>query len=150
MTDGVQDARPSALMTGVLNPILSLILRTPAARLIKPFAVLEFTGRRSGKRYRTIVGWYEDDRTARVFSPAAWRVNFANPAVAIVYYRGRKRTVRGALVRDPEAVAAALDSVLARGVSPRMLGMAMPSGHRITATDVVALRREMIEFHDER
>ena len=149
MSQEVRDARPSVKLTRVLNPILSCILRTPAAGLVKPLALLEFSGRRSGRRYQVLVGWHEHDGVARVFSPADWRLNFAQPAPAVVRYNGRRRTVRGTLVRDAQAVAEALDAVISRGVSPRMLGLDMAPGHHITAADAVATRRAMIEFHDE-
>jgi hypothetical protein len=117
--------------------------------MAKPFALLEFSGRRTGKRYRMPVGWHEDDGVARVFSPAAWRANFAQPAPAVVRYGGRKKAVQGTLVYDPEAVASALNSVLSSGVAPRMLGLEMAPGHQLTVEDVVAMRRAMIVFHDD-
>ena len=40
-------------------------------------------------------------------------------------------------------------AVISRGVSPRMLGLEMSPGHHVTAADVVATRRAMIEFQDE-
>ena len=150
MTDEVRDARPSPMMTRFLNPLLSIVLRTPAGRMMKPFALLEFSGRKTGKRYRMVVGWHEDDDgVARVFTPAAWRANFALPAGAVVRYGGRRKTVRGALVDDPEAVAAALNAVISTGVAPRMLGFKMADGHRLTAEDVSVLRRAMITFQDD-
>jgi hypothetical protein len=137
------------MMTRFLNPLLALVLRTPAGRLVKPFAALEFAGRRTGKRYQMVVGWHQDDDgVARVFSPAAWRANFAQPADAVVRYGGRKKMVRGTLVKDPDAVAAALNFVLSTGVAPRMLGFQMADGHRLTTEDVSVLRRAMIEFQD--
>jgi hypothetical protein len=137
------------MMTRFLNPLLGVVLRTPAARMVKPFALLEFSGRRTGRRYRMPVGWHEGEGVARVFSPAVWRANFALPAPAVVRYGGRKKAVRGTLVRDPEAVASALNAVLSSGVAPRMLGLEMDSGHRVTVEDVVATRRAMIVFHDD-
>lgn len=57
--------------------------------------------------------------------------------------------MHGRLVEDPDAVAAALNSVLSSGVPPRKLGLDMERGHRLTAKDVVATNRAMIEFQDE-
>jgi hypothetical protein len=54
--------------------------------------------------------------------------------------------VRGTLVEDPTVVASALDSLITSGVAPRMLGLDVPKGHRITAEDARAVRRAMIEF----
>jgi hypothetical protein len=113
------------MMTRFLNPLLAIVLRTPAASMVKPFALLEFSGRRTGKRYRMPVGWHEDESVARVFSPAVWRMNFAPTGPAVVRFGGRRKAVHGRLVEDPDAVAAALNSVLSSGVAPRMLGLDM-------------------------
>src|SRR4051794_21368801 len=45
-----RDAKPPLALVRMMNPVLRLLLRTPLARALRPFALLEFTGRRSGRR----------------------------------------------------------------------------------------------------
>jgi hypothetical protein len=148
MSTAVHDARPPAALVGSLNPIMRALLRTPVGRLVKPLALIDFQGRRSGRRYRVPVGWHEVDGAAIVFSPASWRVNFAGGAPATVHRRGHKGRMTGTLVTDPSEVATALQSVLAGGTSPRALGLDIPTGHTVTARDVMSVGRAMIRFRD--
>jgi len=145
-TQTVRDARPPAAVIMLLNPIMRRVLRTPLGRLVKPFALLEFTGRRSGRRYRVPVGWHVIDGTPVVFTPAPWRVNFADATPVEVRHRGQVEAMTGTLVTDPELVASALNTLFAGGAPPRAVGLNMQSGHMVTATDVVAVDRAMIRF----
>jgi hypothetical protein len=56
-TEGVvRDGRPPAMLVRLLNPVARVVLRTPFGRIVKPVALLQFTGRRSGRRYVIPVG----------------------------------------------------------------------------------------------
>ena len=145
-TQTVRDARPPAAVIMLLNPIMRRVLRTPLGRAIKPFALLEFTGRRSGRRYRVPVGWHAIDGTTVVFTPASWSVNFAAAIPVEVRHRGRVEAMTGTLVTDPDLVASALNTLFTDGAPPRAVGLDMQSGHTVTATDVVAVNRAMIRF----
>lgn len=142
----VTDARPPRALLALLNPVLRLLLRTSAGRIVTPVALLEFRGRRSGRRYRVPVGWHAVGDEPVVFTPARWRVNFRDGCETRVTHRGRGSSAIGTLVTDPDAVAAALREVLAAGVPPRMLGFRMPVGHVIDVDDVRALDKAMIRF----
>jgi hypothetical protein len=146
MTAAVLDARPPTTVIRVLNPVMRTILRTPLGRLVRPFALLEFTGRRSGRRYLVPAGWHEVDGLAIVLSPAPWRANFAGGLPVTVHRRGRALAMTGTLVSDPSVVAVTLRSLLDRGAAPRELGLKMPPGHQVTAADVVAVDRAVIEL----
>jgi hypothetical protein len=146
MSTAVRDARPPAAVVGALNPIMRVLLRTPLGRLVRPLALLEFNGRHTGRRYRVPVGWYAVDGVAVVFTPAPWRVSFADGAPAVVRHRGRRQAMSGTLTTDPTEVARALRSVLASGVKPRALGLEVAADHDVTASDVAHLGRAMIRF----
>jgi hypothetical protein len=146
VTAVVRDARPPLAVIRVLNPIMRFVLRTPLARLVRPFALLEFYGRRSGRRYRIPVGWHEADDGPVVLTPAPWRINFAGGATTTVRYRGRAQQMTGSLVTDPLTVASALQSMFASGTAPRSMGLDVPAGHVMTASDVVSVERAMIRF----
>ena len=146
MTAVVRDVHPPTAIVAVLNPMMRTLLRTPLARRMEQLALLEFDGRRTGRRFRVPVGWHEADGVPVVFTPAAWRANFQDGAAAVVHHRGRSACVTGTLVTDPTEVASALESVLATGTSPRTVGLDVPAGHRVTAADVAAVGRAMIRF----
>ncbi len=69
-TDVARDARPPLILVRVMNPIMRVVLRTVLGRLVRPFALLEFTGRRSGRRFLVPVGWHEIDSGHFAFTPA--------------------------------------------------------------------------------
>lgn len=146
MTKVVRDARPSMAVIGILNPIMRILLRSIVGRLVKPFALLEFSGRRSGRHYRIPTGIYRVQNATVVFTPAAWRLNFLGCATATVYHLGRPILMTGTLITDPAAVAQALQSVLDNGTPARLLGFDIVPNHQLTASDVAFLGRAMIQF----
>ena len=148
--DGVSAALPPAPVLAVLNPLMRLVLRTPAGRAVPGLALLEFRGRRTGRRYRVPVGLHEVDGVSFVVTPARWRANFAGGAPAELRNRGRATPVVGTLVRDPDAVAALIRRVIADGTDPRLIGLRMAADHVIVADDVAALDRCAIRFADSR
>jgi len=142
----VRDARPPVLLVRALNPVMRMMLRTPLGRFVRPLALLEFDGRRSGRHYRVPVGWHEIDNGPVVVTPARWRVNFRGGLPVTVRFRGRRREFTGTLDADPRRVAEALQSVADRRGSLRALGIDLPGGHQISAADVVTLDRALIRF----
>jgi len=149
MTTVVRDARPPAAVIRFLNPIIRVLLPSRLGRLVRPLALIEFTGRRSGSRYCVPVGLHHAAGLVVVFTPAAWRANFSGSAPATLHYRGRSRRMTGTLVSDPAEVAEAMRSVLAGGTPPRLLGLDIPSEHRVDASDIASVGREMIRFHTD-
>lgn len=147
MVDAVaRDARPPLLLIGLLNPVMRIVLRTPLGRVIRPFALLEFDGHRTGRRYRVPVGWHAIESGHTVCTPAPWRVNFRDGIPVTVRFRGHRYEFTGTLDDDPQRVAAALQSLADRRGSLRAVGVDIPPGHRITATDVLAVDRALIRF----
>jgi len=146
MTAIVTEARPPSLVVAVLNPINRALLRTPIGRAIKPVALLEFAGRRSGRRFRVPVLWHPVGDGGYAFSPATWPPNFEGGAPATVTHRGRRRRLHGTLVRDPQLVADAFNQLLAAGTKPSQTGLHIPPGHAVTADDVVNVNRALIRF----
>jgi hypothetical protein len=142
----VADGRPPDALVAVLNVFMRIALRTPIGRWIRPFALIEFRGRHSGRRYRIPAGWHETSGGPAVFTPARWRANFAHTAPATVRYRNKVHRMTGTLVTDEVEVARELGYLLERGTSPGLVGLKVHAGHSITASDVAALRRLMIRF----
>jgi len=141
-----RDARPPLSLVRLLNPVLRLVLRTPLGRLVRPFALLEFDGRRSGRHYCVPVGWHKIESGHIVCTPSPWRMNFLDGIPVTVRFRGQRCDYTGTLDDDPKAVAAALQSLADRRGSLRPVGVDVPPGHRITAADVLAVNRAIIHF----
>ncbi|MEA2901513.1 MAG: hypothetical protein QOH36_1400 [Actinomycetota bacterium] len=145
-TPTLRNAMPPPAVLAVLNPVMRVVLRSPLGRLMKPLALLEFTGRRSGLRYRVPAGWHQAVGAPVVLTPAPWRANFAGGAAVSVYHRGRKQAMTATLVTDPDVVASAVRAMLADGTPPRAIGLKIPAGHTVTAADVTSVDRAMIRF----
>jgi hypothetical protein len=142
----VRDARPPAVLLRVTNPILGGLLRTPVSRVIRPLALVEFRGRRTGRRRRVVVGWHIIDGAPVVVTPAPWRVNFDDDRPVTVRRRGRREHYIGTLDTDPAVVAKAIDAALREGTSARALALRVPDGHVITENDVTRTGRAIVRF----
>jgi len=155
MTSVVGDARPPRLFVAVLNPMLKLLLRSPLGRSIRPLALLDFTGRRSGRRFSVVVCWHTIDGLPVVITPASWRANFSGGRRATVRSRAERTELIGTLDEGQ-----ACDD-LGRGVeferAPPGAGaghrrcghqaeIALPEGHTITADDVRSSGRTIVRF----
>ncbi|MEO6629548.1 MAG: hypothetical protein ABIP03_13400 [Aquihabitans sp.] len=141
-----RDLRPPLVLVRVLNPIMRFLLRTPVGRIVRPIALLEFSGRRSGHRFLVPVGWHEIDSGYVVFTPAPWRVNFRHGMPVAVWFRGQRQDLIGFLDDDPDRVAVALQRLFDRRGSLRSVGVDLPAGHRVTPADVAAVNRAVIRF----
>jgi len=143
----ISDARPPDLVVRLTNLIMRPLLRTPAARFIKPLVLLEFPGRHTGIRRRVVVGWHPTELGGIVLTPAPWRQNFTDGYSTAVYWRGHRHSFVGTLEADPAAVATALNTLLSTGSSPRSLALRIPDRHTIVADDVITTNRAAIHFH---
>ena len=143
---GIVDRRPPAALLRIANPFMRVFLSSSLGRLAPRNAVLRFAGRRTGRTYRIVVGLYDLDARPVAFTPAPWRLDFRGGAPVTVHHSGRTRTGSGTLVEDPGAVAAAFQRVIDRGVAPRLLGVRIESGHRLTAQDIRAIGRTMVRI----
>jgi len=142
----VRDARPPVVVVRVLNLIVRPLLRSPVARLIKPLALLEFDGRRSGRRRRVVVAWHLIDDVGFVITPARWRTNFVGGRPTTVHHRGRSMNLVGTLDTDPAAVAAVVNRLLGHHASARSFALHISDGHVLDADDIVAMDRALIRF----
>jgi hypothetical protein len=142
----VSEARPPDVVVRMANLIVRPLLQTPAARLIKPLALLDFHGRRTGQRRRVVVAWHVIDGVGIVVTPARWRTNFLGGHPTIVHRRGRSTTLVGTLETDPAAVAGAINRLLDDHASTRFLALHIPDGHVLNADDIVSTDRALIRF----
>jgi len=112
---------------------------SPATSTTCAPSLLEFTGRRSGRRYRVPAGWHDAEGVRVVISPASWRANFANGTPVVVHHRGHAQHMTGTLVSDPAQVAKDIRAVLAGGTPANQIALNIPEGHTLTNSDVSSL-----------
>lgn len=138
---------PAALMR-VLNPLVRPVLGSRRlGRRISLQALLEFDGRRSGRRYRVPVCVHDIDGTAIVFTEHPWRLNFTSSVPVTVTQRGERRTGHARLADVPPAeMGRALRTALDNGASPFELGLTVQRGYRPTVDDLSAIPRSLIRI----
>lgn len=104
----VEPKLPPALALRFLNPLMRVLLRSPAHRLASgKFMLLILTGRRSGRTYTIPVGRHEgDDGELVVHADGSWRVNLRGGADVRVLLDGRERMAHASFEEDPDLVAA--------------------------------------------
>jgi len=96
---------PEGVLRAV-NPAVKFLLGTPlAGGLRREMMVLNFTGRKSGRRFSIPVSAHQIDNNLYALASAGWTANFRDGAAAEVLHDGRTTTMRGELIRDAATVA---------------------------------------------
>ncbi|MFI5622159.1 hypothetical protein ACIA03_01710 [Nocardioides sp. NPDC051685] len=143
---------PPALMR-MVNPLVRRVLTDPRlGPRIALKALLEFTGRRSGRKLRVPVCLHTINGVPTVFTERPWRFNFTDPAPVTVTQRGRVRHGRAVLLQTtPLEVGTALRAALDNGASPFELGLKISGSQEPTIADLSAIERSVIriDFDDE-
>ncbi|MRH91654.1 grhN [Nocardia sp. SYP-A9097] len=137
----------------MVNPLVRRILTNPRlGRRISLQALLECTGRRSGKTIRVPVCLHDIDGVPTVFTERPWRLNFTEPAPVTVTTQGRVRHGRAALVQTtPQELGTAMRKALDNGASPFELGLETRRGYDPTIEDLSTIARSIIrvDFDEE-
>ncbi len=145
MEDEIADAQPPPAVLRVLNPVLKAAIRSPLGRRLGGFAILTFSGRRSGRRYDVVVTWHELDGRPVVVTPSSWRANFADGgAPVMLLHRGTRLHGTGELVTDAPTVADAVARLQDAGEPLRAFGLAGPADQLVTAADVSRTGRALV------
>jgi len=89
----------------LVNPLIKFMLNSPLhGRMSRRLMVLSFTGRKTGKRYSTPVGYVQQGKDIFVFTHSLWRNNFEQPAPIQMRIRGKDVSGTAHLVRDPSRI----------------------------------------------
>jgi len=99
----------------LINTVPAALLRSPLhGPVSKKLLLLTFTGRRSGKRFTTPVGYFQtDDRTVLFATERPWAKNLANGAPVELRLRGRTVRGRSEVAEEEGALTEALGEMLA-------------------------------------
>lgn len=99
-------SHPPDVLLNVMKPVVKFLLNSPlGGSLRRDMMVLNFTGRKSGRRFSVPVSAHRLDNALYALASAGWTINFSNGANADVLHDGKTTTMRGELIRDPAAVA---------------------------------------------
>jgi hypothetical protein len=112
---------------------------------MRPLAILEMTGRRTGVRRRIPVGAHDVDGETVVFTDRSWRENARGGAEVVLASGGQRRHGVAEVIDDPAEVGRAL-AATAEKVGPRRLGLSVAEGSTPTAADYAATGKSMIRI----
>jgi hypothetical protein len=138
---------PPALMR-LLNPLVRRVLSSRhLGGRIDQMMLLEFTGRRSGRRIRVPVALHLINGVPMAFTHRPWRLNFTGGAPVTITHRGQVRHGRGVLLpAAPEQVGSALRAALDSGTSAFVLGLKIARSCEPTAEDLATVGHSLIRF----
>ena len=92
-------------MMRAMNSVLRRLLGTPLGRPLTDFMVLNFAGRKSGRRFSIPVSAHVVNGTLYALANAGWKVNFRGGAPAQVVRGGKRTAMLGELIEDPDVIA---------------------------------------------
>jgi len=104
MTEAIEISHPPQAVLRIVNPALHFALKTPLGSSLKDFMVVNFTGRKSGKRFSVPVSAHHLDGDLYAVLSAGWKYNFTDGAPAEVLYAGKTTAMVGQLIKDPATV----------------------------------------------
>src|ERR1700761_9744266 len=105
-SNAITVSHPPDAVLRVINPIMKLLLHTPFAGPARhQLMVVDFTGRKSGKRYSIPLSAHLIDGILYAMTGASWKANFRDGAAAQVLHDGKTTTMRGELITDKAHVA---------------------------------------------
>jgi hypothetical protein len=94
-------SHPPKAFLRLVNPVLSLLLRTPFAGAARnQFMVIDFAGRKSGRRYSLVLTAHTIDGILYALTGATWKYNFRGGAKAKVLHGGKTKTMHGELIEN--------------------------------------------------
>jgi len=108
---------PPAVFERLVNPLVTLLLRSPLQFLASDALLLiTFTGRKSGREYTTPVGYEQLDGTLYVTTQTdrVWWRNLRGGAEVSVRLRGEPRRGHAEVIEDDESVAEYVQGFLER------------------------------------
>lgn len=89
----------------VINPLVSLVLRSPLHGLVSDSVLLlTFEGRRTGSEYTTPVGYRQEGETLYVTTHSPWWRNLEGGQPVTVRLRGERRRGIATPTTDPDVV----------------------------------------------
>lgn len=96
---------PKFIFKYLANPILKRVLRSPRAKIGEMILLLTFTGRKSGKKFTTPIGYRRvGDKTLVLFTDSPWYKNLLGGAPVTVMLKGREMSGWAVATHDTEQI----------------------------------------------
>jgi hypothetical protein len=107
---------PGTRVLHAINPVVSLILRSPLHRMLSGrVLLLTFTGHETGKTYTIPVGYTPENDALLLFTDHGWWRNFEGGGAPVtVLLQGRERIGHAEANPTPVVVVAAVERLIAR------------------------------------
>ncbi|GGO97295.1 hypothetical protein [Wenjunlia tyrosinilytica] len=142
----VRPRTPSPVVRGCVNPVMRRLLDGRwRIRPLDGLAVLHFSGRRTGRRFRVPVGLHAlGGHELVVATSSGWRHNLHGGRTGVVSWRGRRRSADFWLLTDLDLVVAGYQELIGRyGVhtARRRLGLVIEGD---TVPDRSAIREAVV------
>ncbi len=136
---------PKAVLT-VVNPVVKVVAKTPAGRVLGSVGVLRFKGRRSGATREVATGIHDiGNGEFGVFSSSMWRLNFRGGVPVEIRTGGHLHHGQAELIEDQAEIGRAF-LVAMEHASLRTLGLTVEKGHQPTAAELGATGRALIKI----
>lgn len=132
----------------LVNPSVRRVLASPLlGRLVRSVVLLDFAGRRTGRRLRIPVAFHTIDGVPMVITDRPWRRNFTGGAPVTATHAGRTRRGRGTLLDvTPEQLGTTLRKAIDNGTSQLLLGIAFDRGNQPSVAELAALDLRIIRL----
>lgn len=136
--------RPPDAAYRVINPLMGLLLRSPLhGPLGERLLLLEYTGRKSGKRFRIPVAYVRQGRELLLATQSGWKANFRDGALVKVWLAGERRPAFAELIADDAGTADAFGRMVrAQPNFARIIGADVGPDGAITQADLARVRGE--------
>lgn len=86
----------------IINPLMKLILRTPLHGLVSDdLTLITFTGRKTGKKYTTPVGFIEMNGSIMMFTDSPWWRNIEEEPNITLRLKGERVQGQAEIISDP-------------------------------------------------
>jgi hypothetical protein len=123
-----------------MNLVMRPLLSSPLGRRVGGVMLLDFRGRRTGRRLKVPVNFNLVDGVPMAFTSAPWRLNFEGEHPVTVTHRGRVFETTGKLLpMTPPEMGRAVRTSLDNGGSAQRMGIKTARGHDPTATELAEL-----------
>ena len=136
--------RALRLLFRLINSVVGSILRSPVHRLLSGrLALLTFYGRKSGRRYKTPVGYGRTDDALLVDTESPWWRNLRGGVRVGVRLQGRDRAGTAEVITDEARMREAYRIILAATPGyARALGVSLGSDGLPRREDVARIRQK--------
>ncbi len=134
---------PPRALFRALNPLMAAMLRSPLHRFVSgKFLLLSFTGRKSGRRYTTPIGYSRQGDTLLLGTSAPWKHNLRGGAPVRVRLQGRERTGKAQVIADEAGLAERYRAMAANTPDYlRMVGIRVDPDGTPNRDDIAGARR---------